>query len=368
LEKTIFFIVLVFVFNACGGVEYTVFNDFSHASLKKVPWSSLKGFKDDNLARTFQAFKLACTKTNDVSYLKQSCNNTTNYINAKKFFKDNFTPYAMYNDFNKNKGLITGYYEPLLHGSLEQTQTYKYPIYKTPKDLITVNLSSIYPDLSNYQLRGRLVGTTLVPFYSRANLQDEKDLKAICFVKSRINRFFLEVQGSGKILLENGKTISVSYANQNGQKYVSIGKKLIDMGAIKKKDVSLQSIKKYLKKHPKQVNEVLNSNKSVIFFKQNDGEALGALGVPLKAGVNIAVDKRYVPLGVPVFLSTTNPINKKIKINLLTIAADVGGAIKGRIRADFFFGSGKEAASLAGVMNESGSMFILVPNSIAKSF
>ncbi len=368
MKKTIFFVVLIFIFNACGAVEYTVFNGFSHANLRKVSWSNLKGFKKDSLTRSFQAFKLACTKTSKVSYLTQSCNNTTKYIDAKKFFKNNFTPYAMYNDSNTNTGLITGYYEPLLKGSLEQSRTYRYPIYKTPKDLITVDLSSIYPNLSNYKLRGRLVGNTLVPYYSRKNLQNSKHLKAICYVKSRINRFFLEIQGSGKILLKNGNTINVSYADQNGQKYISIGKTLVDMGVMKEKDLSLQNIKRYLLRHPRQVNNILNSDNSVVFFSQNKGEALGALGVPLIAGVNIAVDKRYIPLGLPVFLSTTNPINKKIKINLLTIAADVGGAIQGKVRADFYFGSGQKAASLAGVMRENGLMYILVPNSIAVTF
>mgnify|MGYP000335901376 CR=1 FL=1 len=165
----------------------------------------------------------------------------------------------------KQEGLLTGYYEPQLNGSLKKTKKYKYPIYETPKDLIIVDLSSIYPHLKNYRLRGKINGNKLVPYDTRKqSLSKHVPAKVISYTDSKIDLFFLEVQGSGRIKLKSGRVMYIGYDNQNGHRYRAIGKYLVRIGALKLKEVSLQSIRAWLKKNPYRVNEVLNYNKSVV--------------------------------------------------------------------------------------------------------
>ncbi len=224
---------------------------------------------------------------------------------------------------------------------------------KMPNDLITVDLSSVYPALKKYRLRGQIKGNKLVPYNTRAQMESKKDLEPICYVDSKVDLFFLQIQGSGK----------VKFQDQNGRRYNSIGKAMIKKGYITPDQGSLQGIKKWFENNPKKVDEVLNINESYIFFQESQRSATGALGVELVAQRNLAVDRSYIPLGMPVFIQTNNPLNKK-EINQLMIAADVGGAIKGQIRADFFWGNTKEAEEVAGKMKQKGILYMLIPNKI----
>jgi len=335
------------------------------ANLQKVSWKELNGFNNDNLNLSFEVFKKACTKSIRDKNLKAICikANQLDIKNGKKFFTKYFIPYKLLDNNNHQKGLITGYYEPILDGSLIKTKKYKYPIYKTPKDLLTVDFSSLYPELKDYTLRGKLVGNKVIPYNSRKEMKLKKNLEVICYVDNKIDLFFLQIQGSGKIKLQNGTIINVGYAQQNGRKYYSIGRKLIEDGYIAKKDMSLQAIRKWLQENPNKMDDLFNLNKSYIFFHQSDKPATGSLGVPLVANRNLAVDKRYIPLGFPVFIETTNPLTQA-PIRELMVAADTGGAIKGQIRADLFFGNGKKAEKLAGMMKQKGILYILIPNII----
>lgn len=337
----------------------------SNANFQKSTWKELEGFEKDNHNKALEVFKKDCQKAKRYSNLQDICTIAIDTNNSNKFFKQNFTPYKLIGENGENEGLITGYYEPILNGSLEKTDKFKYPVYKKPKDLLTIDLSSLYPELKNYRLRGKVVGDKVVPYDSREELENKKDdnLEAICYVDDKIDLFFMQIQGSGKVQLQNGTILNIGYAQQNGHAYYAIGKKLIEDGYIKREDISLQSIRKWLKENPSKIDEILNLNQSYVFFRKSEKTATGSLGTQLTANRNLAVDRDFIPLGYPVFIDTTNPITKE-PIKQIMVAADTGGAIKGEIRADFFFGNSKEAEELAGRMKQKGKLYILVPKNI----
>lgn len=356
------FVVLSTFFIGCSQKIEKIPN-ISKANIQKVEWSELKGFETDDLKLAFNVFQKDCVSSKKYKNLRDVCEKSINTNNSKEFFKTNFTPYKLLSDDYSDTGLITGYYEPLLFGSLTKTDKYKYPIYSVPKNLLTIDFGKIYPELKKYRLRAKLVGNKIVPYDSRENLEksNKEHLEPICFVDDKIDLFFLQIQGSGKVQLENGNIINIGYAQQNGRKYYPIGKKLIELGMIKKEDMSLQAIRKWLNENPNKIDEILNLNESYVFFIKNEKSATGSLGTQLVANRNLAVDRDFIPLGFPVFINTTNPIDKK-EINRLMIAGDTGGAIKGEIRADFFFGNGTKAEELAGKMKQSGKLYIFIPN------
>lgn len=329
---------------------------------EKTAFDYLNGFYDDDLNLALEVFKKACEKSSKKELFKDVCNNSYNSTNGKSFFTNNFTPKVLVSNTG-DKGLITGYYEPLLKGSRIKTDIYKYPVYKTPKDLITIKNKKKYPHFKQFRYKAKIKNGRYVPYDTRAEIEEDNDFDIICYVDDFIDLFFLQVQGSGRVLLDSGELINVGYANQNGRKYSSIGKKLIDDGHLEKEEVSLQTIRAFLKQNEDKIDEVLNYNQSYVFFVEKEQTATGSLNVPLVAKRNIAVDRKYIPLGMPVFLETTNPKTQE-PINKLVIAADTGGAIKGEIRADYFFGYGKDARELAGLMKEEGRLFMLIPNDV----
>ena len=339
--------------------------NISKANFQKSSWNELVGFENDNLKLALDVFKKDCTSSKKYENLKDICDKSFIENNPKKFFTNNFTPYKLISDDYSDNGLITGYYEPLLYGSITKTDKYKYPVYGVPKDLFVIDLSSAYPSLKEMRLRGKIIGNKIVPYDSRKeiNSKNHKNMNILCYVDDKIDLFFLHIQGSGKVKLEDGTILNIGYAQQNGRKYYAIGKKLIEEDYIKKENISLQTIKQWLLDNPNKMDEILNLNESYVFFTINKNSATGSLGTQLTANRNLAVDRSYIPLGFPVFINTTNPIDNK-PINRLMVAADTGGAIKGKIRADFFFGNGDLAQELAGKMKQSGKLYILIPNKI----
>jgi len=355
---------LLFFLSGCAP-KYEQKPHISKANFKKSNWEDIAGFDKDNLNIAFNVFQKGCEKAKRYKKLKDICIKAQNTINPKEFFLENFTPYKLIGNDGKEQGLITGYYEPILNGSLIKTKAYQYPIYKKPKDLLIIDLSDAYSELKDYRLRGKLIGDKVIAYDSRKDIESGKNtnLEPICYIDSKIDLFFLQIQGSGKVKLQNGTIINVGYAAQNGRSYYAIGKKLIEDEHIKKEDISLQTIKAWLEKNPERIDEILNLNESYIFFQKSEKTATGSLGVELVGGRNLAVDPKFIPLGFPVFIDTTNPIDKT-PIQRLMVAADTGGAIKGEIRADFFFGNGNQAKELAGKMKQKGSLYILIPNNI----
>jgi membrane-bound lytic murein transglycosylase A len=290
----------------------------------------------------------------------------------RRFFEAGFTPYAIVNPDGSTEGTITGYYEPLLRGSRKPSPQYRYPMFAVPDDLLVVDLGDVYPDLKSLRLRGRVDGRRVVPYYSRADIESGKGGavgREIVWVDDAVDLFFLQIQGSGRVQLEGGEVVRLSYAEQNGYPYRSVGRLLVERGELTLDQASMQGIKAWGIRHPDKLPELLNSNASYVFFRElpaGDNGPPGALGVPLSAGRSLAVDPRVVPLGAPVFLSTTWP-NSTLPLNRLMVAQDTGGAIKGAVRADFFWGSGDDAAAQAGRMRQSGRMWVLLPNDFPRA-
>jgi membrane-bound lytic murein transglycosylase A len=288
-------------------------------------------------------------------------------VAQRMFYETWFTPYQVFNPDGTDSGLITGYYEPLLLGSRTRSKRFAYPIYAPPDDMLEVDMSELYPQFRGQQVRGRLQGKRVVPYFKRgeidAGLAPALHGHELFWVENPVELFFLQIQGSGRIELEDGTRVKIGYAEQNGHPYASIGRKLIDMGELKPEEASMQGIKNWAEKNPERLFMLLGQNPSYVFFREQPdtlSAPLGALGVPLTNEYSIAVDPRTIPLGMPVFLATTQP-NSNEPLNRLMFAQDTGGAIKGAVRADFFWGFGEIAAVKAGSMRQSGKMWVLFP-------
>lgn len=370
LRALLFFSLTLLIFSGCS-VKLEQKKELSNAKFQKVLWKDIPGFQTDNIAEAFKVFQKDCQSPMRSDHLTEVCHqsNTPQAIeNPRAFFIDSFTPYKVFTKENTSKGVITGYYEPLLYGSFTQTQRYKYPIYALPSDLVRVRLTSIYPDLKNFTLRGKVEKNKLIPYETREEiealgLQQNSKLEPLCYVDDKIDLFFLQIQGSGKVQLPNNRSINIGFAGQNGHPYYAIGRKLLEMNVLPLEEISLQSIKKWLEKNPSKIDEILNLNKSYVFFKKSDQQATGSLGTELVANRNVAVDRHSIPLGFPVFINTTNPLTYA-PLQKLMIAADTGGAIKGENRADLFFGNGSKAEELAGKMNQEGELFLFIPKKL----
>jgi membrane-bound lytic murein transglycosylase A len=267
-------------------------------------------------------------------------------------------------------GMVTGYYEPLVRGSRQRGGAYQWPLYAVPSDLLTIDLASLHPELAGKRVRGKVVGDRVVPYDSRADLaQSNRQPPAIVWIDDPVDNFFLQIQGSGRVLLVDGpgkgQTIRLAYANHNGHPYVSIGRWLANQGEIPLAQTSMQNIRAWAKRNPNRVNEMLNANPAVVFFREEAIEdpsegPKGAYGIPLGERRSIAVDPSFVPLGTPIYLTTTMP-SSSTPLNRLVFAQDTGTAIKGAARTDFFWGFGEDAGALAGRMKQRGQMWLLWP-------
>lgn len=336
-----------------------------------VSWSKLDNWETDDLTRAWESIGQQCPRMAnrnddwivicDAVALLVSPDSTQ----VRSFFETYFKPHRIYGKYGKLDGLITGYYEPLLNGSRTRSERYAYPIYSPPEDMLVIELADLYPKLKGMRLRGRLQGNRVVPFYSRAEIDGQNtplEGQEILWIDDPYGSFFLQIQGSGRVRLEDGKILGVNYANQNGHPYHAIGKKLVEMEALALEDVSLFTIKDWLRNNPQSAEQVLNANPSYVFFelRENVDEGpRGSLNVPLTAERSLAVDKKVIPLGTPVWLETTLPDGSDYQ--QLMMAQDTGGAIRGPVRADIFFGTGQRAEKLAGEMKQGGRMYALLP-------
>ena len=338
-------------------------------------WQDLPGWSTDEVKESWPAFMKSCGAVGSrpewsvVCAAARAVNPTTSAA-ARAFFESNFEPYGVIKETGANRqstGLITGYYEPLLRGARQRSAQFSAPLYAPPDDLLTVDLASVYPELKGKRVRARLQGNKVIPYYSRADLDNGVSLqgKEIVWVESAIDAFVLQIQGSGRVQLARGETIRLQYADQNGHPYQSIGRYLVDRGELPLEQAGIAAIRQWLALHPERLHEVLNANPSVVFFREERLEdpapgPKGALGVPLTPGRSIAVDPASVPLGAPVFMATTYPASAA-PLQRLMNAQDTGGAIRGAVRADFFWGVGTEAGDQAGKMRQQGSLWVLWP-------
>ncbi|MEM1204028.1 MAG: MltA domain-containing protein [Acidobacteriota bacterium] len=205
--------------------------------------------------------------------------------------------------------LVTGYYEPLMEGSLRRTAEYDIPVYGPPGNLIRVDLGAFDDAWRGKRIAGLLRGSKLVPFPDRRGIREGTAMRGreIAWVKDPVDLFFVEVQGSGALLLPDGREQRIGYAGANGRPYRSIGKLLIDQGKVPRERMSMQAIRDYLARHPEELHDVLDYNPSVVFFRKLDGPPVGALGVPVTPGRSVAVDLRLFPRGAFGFLVTEMP-------------------------------------------------------------
>lgn len=291
-----------------------------------------------------------------------------NKVEVNFFFQSRFLPYRASNNQN-TQGLFTGYYEPELEGRWGAEGAFDIPIYSRPNDVIVAKLGEHREELLGTQLAGRVVENKFVPYHNRAAINNGA-LKGrgleILWVNDPVALFFLHVQGSGRIRMSDGATVRIGYAGRNGRPYTSIGKELANRGIIPLKDITAPAIMDWLRANPGTGKNIMNKNESFVFFRVIDGEGpIGAQGVPLTPGRSLAVDRRFIPYGIPIWLNTTDPLDIKIPLRRLMVSQDTGSAIKGPVRGDVFWGFGAEAAQRAGLMKSRGEYYLILPRNRA---
>lgn len=282
------------------------------------------------------------------------------------FFESRFEPYLVSNKDNP-EGLFTGYYEAELHGAWQPDSRYSVPIYARPDDLIAVDLGAFRAEWAGRNIAGRLEGDAFVPYPSRADI-NKGELSGrqleILWVDSHIDAFFLHIQGSGRVIMENGSYVRVGYAGRNGQRYVAVGRELMAAGIISQDEMSMQTIRAWMEANPVAAMALMNKNPSYVFFRiMEEANPVGAQGVELTAGRSLAVDDDFIPYGAILWLDIMDPRDpeRETPLQRLVVAQDTGSAIKGPVRGDLFWGYGDQAAAAAGVMKEYGSYYVLLP-------
>jgi membrane-bound lytic murein transglycosylase A len=340
--------------------------------LQRANWLDLPGWDDDDLTQAWPALRVSCralekqVRWQAVCHGAKTLGDNPGHKAIRQFLETRLVPWAIRNPDGSSNGLITGYYEPLIKGSRTRSALYQWPIHGVPADMLTIDFGDLYPDMRNLRLRGRIVGNKVVPYWTRAELdvmQDRVPAPALLWAADPIDLFFLQVQGSGRVELPDGSTIRIGYADQNGHPYQSIGRWLVAQGELPLEKASMERIKNWARTNPHRLSELLHSNPSYVFFREMPASSTGptgALGVPLTPGRSLAIDPRIIPLGAPVFLATTAP-NSERPLRRLMLAQDTGGAIKGAVRGDFFWGFGPDAGAQAGKMRQQGALWVLLP-------
>lgn len=334
-------------------------------------FSALPGWSEDDQRQAWLALLRSCGAIKRKAEWEAACAasarvDTASLEAVRGYFESWFVPNQVRAADGADTGLVTGYYEPLLRGARSKSSTYATPLYKVPDDLLTIDLAGLYPELKGKRVRGRLVGKKIVPYASREEIvRNALPGQELLWVDDPVEAFFLEVQGSGRVQLDTGEVVRVAYGDQNGHPYRVIGRWLVEQGQIPAGQVSAQAIKAWIAANPQRRQELFNVNPSYVFFKEErlpdpSVGPKGALGVPLTPTRSIAVDPNFIPLGAPVYLATTEAASST-PMRRLVLAQDTGGAIRGEVRADFFFGFGPQAADNAGLMKQRGSVWVLLP-------
>jgi membrane-bound lytic murein transglycosylase A len=341
------------------------------ATYNSASWETLPSVADNDLLAGFGSWRSACTRLKADPVWGSTCTAAANVPQTPEairgFLQEHLQVYGLRSGSGSSTGLITGYYEPVYPGSLTQTQVANVPVYGVPDDMIIVALDSLYPELKGKRLRGRLEGRVLKPYDDAATIEN-KGVKApvIAWLTDPMDLQFLQIQGSGRIQLDDGRQLRIGYADQNGHPYRPIGRWLVDQGELKKEDVTMGTIAAWAKAHPTRIPELLGSNPSYVFFNRNPDSnegPRGSLNVPLTSGYSVAVDRKVIPLGSLLWLSTTRPDGSSL---VRPVAAqDTGGAITGEVRADLFWGTGDAAGQLAGDMKQQGQIWMLWPKGAA---
>jgi membrane-bound lytic murein transglycosylase A len=285
--------------------------------------------------------------------------------------RDSFDVYRASGSPSSGSVLFTGYYEPVLKGSAARSERYRYPIYRKPEDSVVVQLGKFRDKYRNERLVGRVENGELVPYFSREEIDGARVLEnrglEIAWFADPVDIFFLHIQGSGMICLPDGACFQVSYAQSNGRAYRSIGKLLIDSGKATRENLSMQGIKKYLREHPEEIEDILNYNESYVFFRKVGEGPVGSIGVALTGGRSIATDQTIFPRGALAFIKSRKPvigsggdIRSWVPFSRFVLNQDTGGAITGPGRVDLYCGRGREAEITAGHLKEEGELYFLI--------
>jgi membrane-bound lytic murein transglycosylase A len=336
--------------------------------LRPVAFADIPGWRDGDVAPALAAFRRSCKPIlaqppdKPMGYgtvaadWAAACAATAR--DPRRFFEDNFRPYAL------DQGLATGYYEPLLAGSRHRHGRFQTPVYGRPGDLVSVDLGLFRPEWTGETIAGRVAGRRLLPYPTRADIDAHPPAAPVLFYgDDPVSVFFLHIQGSGRVRLDDASMLRVTYDSQNGRPYTPVGRILIARYGLAREGMSMQVIRDWLKAHPSQMREVLESDASFVFFKEAPvGDASlgppGSEGVALTPRASIAIDPRFNPFGLPVFLSGGG-------LSGLYIAQDTGGAIRGAARADVFYGFGPAAELSAGGLKAHPDFFILLPRHVS---
>lgn len=361
---------------ACAGISDAP-EDKPELVLKEASFSQLPGWGGDDLKTFIPAFEKSCMRVlkgapeKKMGPLAQSgtygdwqpaCRSFVNGKprDLKNFFETRFTPYQVLGGTDA-EGLFTGYYEASLKGSRVRSERYNVPLYTRADDLVMVQLGEFREDLKGRRIAGRVKDGKLVPYESREEIvagEWPHEDKVLVWVDSAVDAFFVQIQGSGVVEMAEGGAMRIGYAGQNGHPYYAIGRELIKREELTKENVSMQSIRDWLETHPEQADEIMNTNQSYVFFQELSGEGpLGGEGVALTAGRSLAVDRSLLSYGMPMWLSLEEP-----RMTKLMVAQDTGGAIRGPVRGDVFWGYGATAEKLAGPMKSPGQYWVLLPN------
>lgn len=362
-----------------------------HLVLTPTSFADLPGWRDDPVAQAIPALQLSCRRlaslpgdeplggagrdgfAGTAGDWRSACAAAARVPAgdnraARAFFETHFRPFAAA-DGGERSGLFTGYYEALLQGSRKRSARYHVPLYGRPPELVTVDLGKFREDWHGKRISGRVEGGALVPLPDREAIEKgalaRRGLELV-WVDSPVDAFFLQIQGSGRIRLAEGGEMRVGYAADNGRTYTAIGRELIRRGAYKPEEVSMQSIRRWLESHSGEAEALMDINASYVFFEETRGAGpIGSEGVPLTPGRSLAVDRQHWPLGVPLWLDATAPAPRENQpdrpLRRLLVAQDTGGAIRGPIRGDVFWGAGPEPESIAGRMKNPGRLWALLP-------
>ena len=333
----------------------------------QVSWQDLPATTDDELVKGFVAWRSSCVKLTQDPVWNQSCVDAATVPQQAQaiwqFLHEHLQPYSLRSKDGNDQGLITGYFEPVFPGSLKKDANNKVPVYGVPDDMIVVSLDTLYPQLKGMRLRGRLEGRVLKPYADAADIR-KNGVKApiLAWMHDPMDLQFMQIQGSGRIRLKNGKQLVLGYADQNGYPYRPLGRWLLDQGLLRQDQLSMRRIRQWARQNPKHIDELLASNPSYVFFAvrpdTNEGPR-GSLNVPLTAGYSVAIDRKVIPLGSLLWLSTSKPDGSPLVRPMA--AQDTGGAIIGEVRADLFWGTGDAAGDLAGHMKQPGWVWLLWP-------
>jgi membrane-bound lytic murein transglycosylase A len=289
----------------------------------------------------------------------------------RQVIEEHFLPVQVLNH-SEATGLFTGYYEPSMPGSRERRDAGQVPLYRKPSDLVSIDLEKFHQSLEGRRISGRVAEGTFLPYYERADIVSgalaERQLE-LAWIDDPVDAFFLHIQGSGRVELPDGEELRVGYAGQNGRPYYAIGRELVARGALTIEQVSLQSIRQWLAENPDEAGNVMSTNPSFVFFTELEGEGpVGTMGVALTPGRSLAVDRTHLPMGIPVWLDGLAPHPEggaDQTLQRLLVAQDTGGAIKGPVRGDVFWGHGTDAEEVAGRMKHEGRLWVLLPRALA---